>query len=190
MKTISTYFILFSLLIISNCKKEEQTKKEFTFPYTFQTYTQTGIFEVYNNEKLLSPNPFQPKHFDEFKNIIDSIEKGEFIPEITFKTNSIINVEGYPENNYFFKENVLYVVNLNDTLAFGIGNYSSFKVFGNLTYYSKTDGLGNNSSISRFEFNSKENSLEQALETSELTALSEIKSLDTLALNCIIINYK
>ncbi|MFZ4796740.1 MAG: hypothetical protein ACOYMA_04550 [Bacteroidia bacterium] len=191
MKTFSTYFILFTLLLtISNCKKEEQTKKEFTFPYTFQTYTQTGIFEVYNNEKLLSPNPLQPKHFDEFKNIFESIEKGEIIPKITFKTNSIISVEGYPENNYFFKENVLYVVNLNDTLAFGIGNYSAFKTFGNLTYYSKTDGLGNTSSINSFEFTSKQNSLEQALETSELTALSEIKTFDTLALHSIIINYK
>lgn len=192
MKTISTYFILFSMLLtISNCKKEEeQAKVEFKFPYTFQTYTQSGIFEVYNNENLLSPNPLQPKDFDEFRNIFESIEKGEIIPKITFKTNSIISVEGYPENNYFFKENVLYITNINDTVAFGIGNYSAFKTFANLTYYSKTDGLGNNSSISSFEFNSKENSLEQALETSELTALSEIKSLDTLALHSIIVNYK
>jgi hypothetical protein len=190
-KTISNLVILFSLLLtISNCKKEEQNKVEFKFPYTFQTDIQTGNFEVYNNEKLLSPNPFQPTYFDEFRNIIESVEKGEIIPKITFKTSNMMSVEGYPENNYFFKENVLYVINLNDTLAFGIGNYNSFKTFVNLTYYSKSDGMGSISSKSSFEFTSTQNSLEKALKNAELTTLSEIKTLDTLALHSITINYK
>ena len=191
MKTISNLVIIFSLLLaISNCKKEEgQTKPEFKFPYTFQSSTQSGVFEVYNNEKILNPNPFQPKNFDDFRGIIESGEKNEIISQITFKTSSIMNVQGYPDNNYFFKDNILYVINLKDTLAFGIGNYNSFKTFANLTYYSKSDRTGS-ISFSNFEFASKQNSFAQALKTSDLTSLSDIKALDTLALHSLIIDFK
>jgi hypothetical protein len=81
------------------------------------------------------------------------------------------------------------VINLKDTLAFGIGNYNSFKTFANLTYYSKSEGTGS-ISFSNFEFASKQNSLAQALKTSNLTSLSDINALDTLALHSLIIDFK
>jgi hypothetical protein len=50
--------------------------------------------------------------------------------------------------------------------------------------------MGSTNSLFEFAIASNENSLEQGLKLCNLSTLTEIKALDTLALHSIVINYK